>query len=192
MQLSKTLGEVGVPVGNCRGFVGNRMFAPYRREAQFLVEGGAGIFAVEQALTDFGMAMRPLATDDLAGLDVGWPIRKEHGQLEKTGVPILEDRLYELGRYGQKTGAGWYKYDEQRRAIPDPQVDELVRKWVQEAGITQRKIAAPEIIDRCICALRASDIDIIHLHGYGFPAHRGGPMWYADTGGLKQVLRVSL
>ena len=185
---------MGVPVGNFRGFVGNRMFAPYRREAQFLVEGGAGIFAVEQALTDFGMAMRPLAIGDLAGLDVGWRIRKEHNHLEKTGVrlPILEDRLYELGRYGQKTGAGWYKYDEQRRAIPDPQVNELVRKWVQEAGITQRQIAAPEIIDRCICALRASDFDIIHLNGYGFPAHCGGPMWYADAGGLKQVLRVSL
>jgi 3-hydroxyacyl-CoA dehydrogenase len=108
MQLSKTLGKVGVPVGNSRSFVGNRMFGPYRREAQFLVEGGAGIFAVDQALTDFGMAMGPLATGDLAGLDVGWRIRKEHGHLEKTGVrlPILEDRLCELGRYGQKSRGG--------------------------------------------------------------------------------------
>jgi 3-hydroxyacyl-CoA dehydrogenase len=117
MQLSKTLGKVGVLVGNSRGFVGNRMFGPYRREAQFLVEGGVGIFAVDQALIDFGMAMGPLATGDLAELDVGWRIRKEHGHLEKTGVglPILEDRLCELRRYGQKTGAGWYKYDEQPR-----------------------------------------------------------------------------
>jgi 3-hydroxyacyl-CoA dehydrogenase len=203
MQLSKALGKVGVLVGNCRGFVGNRMFHPYRREAQFLVEEGAGIAAVDQALRDFGMAMGPLATGDLAGLDVGWRIRKEYRHLEQPGVrqPILEDRLCELGRYGQKTGAGWYKYDEQRRAMSDRQVDELVRKWVQEAGIAQRQISASEITARCIYALvnegarilqegyalRASDIDIIYLNGYGFPAYRGGPMWYADTVGLKQV-----
>jgi 3-hydroxyacyl-CoA dehydrogenase len=203
MQLSKALGKVGVLVGNCRGFVGNRMFHPYRREAQFLVEEGAGIAAVDQALRDFGMAMGPLATGDLAGLDVGWRIRKEYRHLEQPGVrqPILEDRLCELGRYGQKTGVGWYKYDEQRRAMSDPQVDELVRKWVQEAGIAQRQISPSEITDRCIYALvnegarilqegyalRASDIDIIYLNGYGFPAYRGGPMWYADTVGLKQV-----
>jgi 3-hydroxyacyl-CoA dehydrogenase len=208
MQLSKTLGKVGVVVGNCRGFVGNRMFHPYRREAQFLVEDGAGIAAVDQALTDFGMAMGPLATGDLAGLDVGWRIRKEHRHVEQPGIrqPILEDRLCELGRYGQKTGAGWYKYNEQRRAMPDPQVDELVRKWVQEAGIPQRQISASEIVDRCIYALvnegarvlqegyalRASDIDIIYLNGYGFPPYRGGPMWYADAVGLKKVYeRVS-
>jgi 3-hydroxyacyl-CoA dehydrogenase len=203
MQLSKALGKVGVLVGNCRGFVGNRMFHPYRREAQFLAEEGAGIAAVDQALTDFGMAMGPLATGDLAGLDVGWRIRKEYRHLEQPGVrqPILEDRLCELGRYGQKTGVGWYKYDEQHRAMSDRQVDELVRKWVQEAGIAQRQISASEITDRCIYALvnegarilqegyalRASDIDIIYLNGYGFPAYRGGPMWYADTVGLKQV-----
>jgi 3-hydroxyacyl-CoA dehydrogenase len=203
MQLSKALGKVAVLVGNCRGFVGNRMFHPYRREAQFLVEEGAGIAAVDQALTDFGMAMGPLATGDLAGLDVGWRIRKEYRHLEHPDVrqPILEDRLCELGRYGQKTGAGWYQYDEQRRAMSDPQVDELIRKWVQEAGIAQRQISASEITDRCIYALvnegarilqegyalRASDIDIIYLHGYGFPSYRGGPMWYADTVGLKQV-----
>ena len=151
MQLSKALGKVGVLVGNCRGFVGNRMFHPYRREAQFLVEEGAGIAAVDQALTDFGMAMGPLATGDLAGLDVGWRIRKEYRHLETPGVrqPFLEDRLCELGRFGQKTGAGWYKYDEQRRAMPDPQTDELVRKWVQEAGLAQHQITAAEITDRC-------------------------------------------
>ena len=203
MQLSKTLGKVGVLVGNCRGFVGNRMFGPYRREAQFLVEEGAAIEAVDRALSDFGMAMGPLATGDLAGLDVGWRIRKEYRHLEKPGIrqPFAEDRLCELGRYGQKTGAGWYKYDDQRRATPDPVVADLVRKWVEEAGVVQRQISAREITDRCLYALanegarileegyalRASDIDIIYLNGYGFPAYRGGPMWYADTVGLMQV-----
>jgi len=208
MQLSKALGKVGVLVGNCRGFVGNRMFGPYRREAQFLVEEGAGIEAVDKALVDFGNAMGPLAVGDLAGLDVGWRIRKEYRHLEVPGIrqPFAEDRLCELGRFGQKTGAGWYKYDDQRRAIPDPAVNELVRKWVTEAGIVQRKISAEEITDRSIYALvnegarileegyalRASDIDIIYVNGYGFPAHRGGPMWYADTVGLKKVFdRVS-
>jgi len=203
MQLSKTLGKVGVLVGNCRGFVGNRMFGPYRREAQFLVEEGAGIEAVDRALSDFGMALGPLATGDLAGLDVGWRIRKEYRHLETLGIrqPFAEDRLCELGRYGQKTRAGWYKYDDQRRAAPDPVVADLVRKWVAEAGVVQRQISAREITDRCLYALanegarileegyalRASDIDIIYLNGYGFPAYRGGPMWYADTVGLKQV-----
>jgi 3-hydroxyacyl-CoA dehydrogenase len=208
MQLSKTLGKVGVLVGNCRGFVGNRMFGPYRREAQFLVEEGAGIEAVDKALVDFGNAMGPLAVGDLAGLDVGWRIRKEYRHLEVPGIrqPFAEDRLCELGRFGQKTGAGWYKYDDQRRATPDPAVDELIRKWVLEAGIVQRQISAEEITDRCIYALvnegarileegyalRASDIDIIYLNGYGFPAHRGGPMWHADTVGLKKVFeRIS-
>ena len=203
MQLSKKLGKVGVLVGNCRGFVGNRMFAPYRREAQFLVEEGASVEAVDKALYDFGMAMGPLATGDLAGLDVGWRIRKEYRHLEKPGVrqPLAEDSLCEQGRYGQKTGAGWYKYDAERRPIPDPAVAELVRKRAAEAGIKQRQISAEEIVDRCIYALvnegarileegyalRAVDIDIIYLNGYGFPAYRGGPMWYADTVGLKKV-----
>ena len=204
MNLSRTLGKVGVLVGNCRGFVGNRMFGPYRREAQFLVEEGASVAAVGKALSDFGMAMGPLATGDLAGLDVGWRIRKEYRHLEKPGIrqPLVEDNLCELGRFGQKTGAGWYKYDDQRRAIPDPAVDELIRKWVTEAKIPQREISSVEIMDRCIYALvnegarileegyalRASDIDIIYLNGYGFPAYRGGPMWYADAVGLKNVL----
>jgi 3-hydroxyacyl-CoA dehydrogenase len=203
MQLAKKLGKVGVLVGNCRGFAGNRMFGPYRREAQFLVEEGASVQAVDNALYDYGMAMGPLAVGDLAGLDVGWRIRKEYRHLEKPGVrqPIAEDRLCEMGRYGQKTGAGWYKYDENRRAVPDPEVAGLVRQWAGEAGIPQRQISAEEIVDRCLYALvnegahileegyalRAVDIDIIYLNGYGFPAHRGGPMWYADTVGLKKV-----
>jgi 3-hydroxyacyl-CoA dehydrogenase len=203
MQLSKKLGKVGVLVGNCFGFVGNRMFHPYRREAQFLVEEGASVEAVDSALYEYGMAMGPLATGDLAGLDIGWRIRKEHRHLQKPGLrqTIAEDRLCELGRFGQKTGAGWYKYDENRHAIPDPEVAELIRKWTSEAGIPQRQISAEEIADRCIYALvnegarileegyalRAVDIDIIYLNGYGFPAYRGGPMWYADTVGLKKV-----
>src|SRR5207245_10622016 len=137
MQLSKTLGKVGVLVGNCRGFVGNRMFGPYRREAQFLIEEGAGIEAVDKALYDFGMAMGPLATGDLAGLDVGWRIRKEYRHLQKPGIrqPFAEDKLCELGRYGQETAAGWDKYDEKRRPILDPEVNEMVRGWGREAGI---------------------------------------------------------
>jgi 3-hydroxyacyl-CoA dehydrogenase len=203
MQLSKKLGKVGVLVGNCMGFVGNRMFGPYRREAQFLVEEGASMEAVDTALYEYGMAMGPLATGDLAGLDVGWRIRKEYRQLQKPGVrqPIAEDRLCELGRYGQKTGAGWYKYDENRQATPDPEVAELVRKWAAEARITQCQISAEEIVDRCLYALvnegarileegyalRPVDIDIIYLNGYGFPAYRGGPMWYSDTVSLRKV-----
>jgi 3-hydroxyacyl-CoA dehydrogenase len=203
MQLSKKLAKVGVLVGNCRGFVGNRMFGPYRREAQFLIEEGGDIATVDKVMYDYGMAMGPLAVGDLAGLDVGWRIRKEFKHLEKPGVrqPLAEDRLCEMGRYGQKTGAGWYKYDENRRAIPDPVVEQNVRKWAAEAGIQQRAISKEEIVDRLIYALvnegarileegyalRAVDIDIIYLTGYGFPAHRGGPMWYADTVGLKKV-----
>jgi 3-hydroxyacyl-CoA dehydrogenase len=203
MQLSKKLGKIGVLVGNCRGFVGNRMFGPYRREAQFLVEEGAEVEAVDKALVDFGNAMGPLATGDLAGLDVGWRIRKEYRHLEKPGIrqPFAEDRLCEMGRYGQKTTKGWYRYDENRRATSDPEVTALVRKWSAEAGIPQRQISAEEIVDRCIYALvnegarileegyalRAVDIDIIYLNGYGFPAYRGGPMWHADTVGLQKV-----
>ncbi|MGA8555784.1 MAG: 3-hydroxyacyl-CoA dehydrogenase NAD-binding domain-containing protein [Candidatus Acidiferrales bacterium] len=203
MQLSKKLGKIGVLVGNCRGFVGNRMFHPYVRESVFLVEEGATVETVDSALYEFGMAMGPLAVGDLAGLDVGWRIRKEYRHLEKPGVrqAFAGDRLCEMGRYGQKTNAGWYKYDENRRAIPDSEVGAMVRQWATEAGVKQRAISADEIVDRCVYslvnegarileegyALRAVDIDIIHINGYGFPAYRGGPMWYADTIGLKKV-----
>jgi 3-hydroxyacyl-CoA dehydrogenase len=203
MQFSKKLGKVGVLVGNCRGFVGNRMFHPYVRESVFLLEEGATVQDVDSALYDFGMAMGPLAVGDLAGLDVGWRIRKEYRHLEKPGIrqAFAGDNLCEMGRYGQKTGAGWYKYDENRRAIPDPEVTALVRKWAAEAKIPQRQISREEIVDRCLYALvnegarileegyalRAGDIDIIYINGYGFPAHRGGPMWYADALGLKKV-----
>ena len=203
MQLPKKLGKVGVLVGNCMGFVGNRMFRPYRREAQFLVEEGANVEAVDKALFDFGMAMGPLATGDLAGLDVGWRIRREYRQLQDPNVrqPFAEDKLCELGRFGQKTGAGWYKYDQQRRAESDPTVPALLKEWTEKAGIPQRVISSDEIVDRCLYAmvnegarildegyaLRATDIDIIYLYGYGFPSYRGGPMWYADRVGLDKV-----
>jgi 3-hydroxyacyl-CoA dehydrogenase len=204
MHLSKKIGKIGVLVGNCRGFVGNRMFHPYVRESVFLLEEGASVEAVDSAMYDFGMAMGPLAVGDLAGLDVGWRIRKEYRHLEKPGIrqAFAGDNLCEMGRYGQKTGAGWYKYDENRRAIPDPEVSQLVRKWAAAAGVAQREISKEEIVDRCVFALvnegarildegfalRAVDIDIIYLNGYGFPSHRGGPMWHADTVGLKNVL----
>ena len=203
MQLSKPLGKVGVLVGNCRGFVGNRMFHPYVRESVFLVEEGAAVAEVDRALTDFGMALGPLAVGDLAGLDVGWRIRKEYRHLEKPGVrqPFAGDQLCEMGRFGQKTGGGWYKYDENRQPAFDPEVAALVKKWAAENSVRQRTISPEEIVDRCIYALvnegariledgfalRAVDIDIIYINGYGFPAYRGGPMWYADTVGLKKV-----
>jgi 3-hydroxyacyl-CoA dehydrogenase len=203
MQLAKKIGKVAVLVGNCRGFVGNRMFLPYIREAQFLVEEGAAPEAVDAALVAWGMAMGPLAVGDLGGLDVAWRIRKEFRHLEKPGArqPYVEDKLCEMGRFGQKTGSGWYKYDAERRATVDPEVVALVKKWNAESGIPQRHISAEEIVERevyCLVnegarildegyALRAGDIDTIYLNGYGFPGFRGGPMWYADTVGVKNV-----
>jgi 3-hydroxyacyl-CoA dehydrogenase len=203
MQLAKRIGKVAVLVGNCRGFVGNRMFLPYIREAQFLVEEGAAPEAVDAAMTAWGMAMGPLAVGDLGGLDVAWRIRKEFRHLEKPGArqPYVEDKLCEMGRFGQKTGSGWYQYDAERKASVDPEVVALVKKWNAESGIPQRQISAEEIVDREIYglvnegarileegyALRAGDIDTIYLNGYGFPGFRGGPMWYADTVGLKKV-----
>jgi len=203
MALSKRLKKVGALVGNCYGFVGNRMLHQYGREAQFLVEEGAAPQDVDGALYKFGMAMGPLAVGDLAGLDVGWRIRKEHAHLQKPGVryPKVADRLCEMGRYGQKTGAGWYKYDENRNRIPDPEVATLIEQVAAEQGLKRRAITEEEIIERTQyalinegakileegIALRAVDIDIIYINGYGYPAWRGGPMWYGDTVGLKKV-----
>jgi len=204
MALAKKLNKVGVLAGNCRGFIGNRMIHCYGREAQFLVEEGASVEAVDHALYEFGMAMGPLAMGDLAGLDVGWRIRKEFKHLEKPGVrvPLVADRLCEIGRYGQKTGMGWYLYDANRTPSWDPDVAVLIEKVAKEAGIQRRTIPAEEIVERTIyalvnegakileegIALRAVDIDVVYLNGYGFPAWRGGPMFYADTIGLKNVL----
>jgi len=204
MALAKKLNKVGVLAGNCRGFIGNRMIHCYGREAQFLVEEGAAVEQVDTALYDFGMAMGPLAMGDLAGLDVGWRIRKEFKHLEKPGirVPLVADELCEMGRYGQKTGAGWYKYDENRRPSGDAVVTATIERLAAQAGIARRAITNEEIIERTIyalvnegarileegIALRSVDIDIVYLTGYGFPAWRGGPMFYADTVGLKNVL----
>ncbi len=204
MALAKRLNKIGVVAGNARGFIGNRMLTPYLREAQFLVEEGASVEDVNQALYDFGMAMGPLAMSDLAGLDVGWRVRKEFKHLDKPGVrvPLVADRLCEMGRFGQKTGRGWSLYDENRQAVPDPDTTALIRHLAAEAGIEQRSISREEIVDRCVfalvnegahllgegVALRAADIDVVYLNGYAFPAWRGGPMCYADTVGLKTVL----
>jgi 3-hydroxyacyl-CoA dehydrogenase len=203
LALAKTLGKVGVLVGNAWGFVGNRLFFPYLREAQLLVEEGATVEGVDAALTEFGMAMGPFAVDDLAGIDVGWRVKQEYPQLNPKGQrsPLVADKLYELGRYGQKTSAGWYRY-EGRKPVVDPVVTNLIEETAQSAGITRRSIPAAELIERPIYALinegakvleegvamRSADIDVMYVYGYGFPPHRGGPMWYADAVGLPKVL----
>jgi len=151
------------------------------------------------------MAMGIFAVDDMAGVDVAWRVRQELGHFQEPGVrkPLVADKLYELGRFGQKRGSGWYRYDEQRKPIVDPFVVELIRTTAAEAGIPQRTFTNAEIVERCLYALvnegariiedgsaeRASDIDVIYVNGYGFPAWRGGPMFYADTVGLPAVYR---
>ncbi|MBV8847653.1 MAG: enoyl-CoA hydratase/isomerase family protein [Bryobacterales bacterium] len=203
LAIAKKLGKVGVVVGNCRGFVGNRMMIPYMREAQLLAEDGATPWQIDKALYDFGMAMGIFAVDDMGGIDVLYRVRQEAKHLEKPGrrQPLVHDKLYHMGRLGQKTGAGWYKYDENRQATPDPEVEALIENTAREAGIKRRAISDDEIVERCIYTLinegarilqegyaqRAADIDVIYLTGYGFPAYRGGPMWYADTIGLKKI-----
>jgi 3-hydroxyacyl-CoA dehydrogenase len=201
MALAKTLRKVGVLVGNSWGFVGNRMMLPYMREAQFLVEEGATPQQVDKALYDWGMAMGIFAVDDMGGIDVQWRVRQEHPEDPGIRRPLMLDELYRMGRLGQKTGSGWYRYDENRKALPDPEIDALIEQTARAAGIRRRTIGADEIVERCIYiminegarileegyALRASDIDTVYLAGYGFPAYRGGPMWFADTVGLATV-----
>jgi 3-hydroxyacyl-CoA dehydrogenase len=204
LDLARRLGKVGILVGNGRGFVGNRMFEPYMREAQFLVEEGARIEEVDGALTAFGMAMGPLAVADLAGIDVGWRIRQEYKHLTPEGqrVPVVADRLYERGYYGQKTGAGWYRYEAGSRAPkPNPVAAQLAEECARSLGTRRRVIGREEVLERTLytlinegahvleegLALRASDIDIMYINGYGFPAFRGGPMWYGDSVGLPKV-----
>ena len=205
MRLAQRLRKVGVLVGNCRGFVGNRMYGPYQREAQFLVEEGVAVADVDAALVAFGMAMGPLAVADLAGIDVGWRIRQEYQHLDSPNMrtQTVADRLYQLGRFGQKTGRGWYQYPEGDRVpFPDPSVEDLARQCALESGIERRPIEPPEVVERTLYALvnegarileegyarSATDIDIVYVNGYGFPAHRGGPMWYADQIGLERIL----
>src|ERR1700733_7239780 len=203
LALAKKLSKVGVVVGNCWGFVGNRMMLPYMREAQFLVEEGATPEQVDRALTNFGMAMGIFAVDDMGGIDLNWRVQQEYAHLVKPGTrqPLMLRKLFDLGRYGQKTGRGWYVYDENRKATPDPEVEALIEQTAKDAGIERRAITDDEIIERCIYVMinegarileeghasRASDIDAIYFSGYGFPAWRGGPMWYADTVGVKKV-----
>jgi 3-hydroxyacyl-CoA dehydrogenase len=207
MALTKTLDKVGALVGVCDGFVGNRMLHKYAREAAYLLEEGALPQQVDKVLTDFGLPMGPFAMGDLAGLDVGWRIRKARRAAGTLGLErysgTIADRLCEMGRFGQKTSAGYYRYETGSRApLPDPAVEEVIAKVAQEQGVTRRKISDEEILSRCLypminegakileegIALRASDIDVIWIYGYGFPAHRGGPMFHADSVGLKNVL----
>jgi 3-hydroxyacyl-CoA dehydrogenase len=204
MALAKTLRKVGVLVGNSMGFVGNRMMFPYMREAQFLIEEGATPAQVDRALTNFGMAMGIFAVDDMGGIDLNWRVQQEYAHLVKPGTrqPLMLRKLFEMGRYGQKTGRGWYLYDENRKATPDPEVEALIEQTAKEAGIERRQITDEEIIQRCIYVMinegarileeghasRASDIDAIYFSGYGFPAYRGGPMCYADSVGLPKIL----
>jgi 3-hydroxyacyl-CoA dehydrogenase len=205
MKLSKAIKKVGVVAGVCDGFIGNRMLHGYFREAGFLLEEGALPQQVDNAIEDFGFAMGPFRVGDLAGLDVGWYIRKRQAATRPAHLRYskLADQVCELGRFGQKTGAGWYRYEAgNRNPIPDPLVEELIVKASSEAGIQRRQITEKEILERCIyalvnegakileegIALRASDIDIVYIYGYGFPRYRGGPMFYADTVGLDNVL----
>lgn len=202
--LARKLGKVSVVVGNCYGFVGNRMLYNYGRENQFMLLEGAAPEFIDQVLYEWGMAMGPNAVGDLAGLDVGYKARK--GRSDLPADPRfyrVADLLVEAGRFGQKTGRGIFSYaDNARKPSPDPDVQLLIRNEARRLGVPQRDITPQEIIERCIyglvvagariledgIALRASDIDVIWINGYGFPAYRGGPMHYADTTGLDKVL----
>src|SRR5690606_10469689 len=204
MDVARRIGKVGVLVGVCYGFVGNRMLHQRGREAMALVEEGAAPEQVDAVLKGFGFPMGHFAMSDLAGVDVGWRIRQER---RKAGAPDAIapnwlDRIAELGRYGQKTGAGVYRYKEgDRKPLPDPAVAKLLENYRAEAGITPRTIDDEEILERCLYAMinegarileegiaqRPVDIDVIWLKGYGFPAWRGGPMFWADQVGLGKI-----
>jgi 3-hydroxyacyl-CoA dehydrogenase len=204
MAFGRTAGKLPILVGNCDGFVGNRMLSAYGREAGFLLEEGASPMHVDTALEKFGMAMGPLRVGDLAGLDIGWAGRKRAAATRPAHLRYsrVADRICELGRFGQKTGAGWYRYEAgSRTPIPDPLVDAIIEQCAAEAGIARRTVTDTEIVERTMyalanegakilaegIALRASDIDLVYVNGYGFPAWRGGPMFYADTVGLDKV-----
>jgi len=206
MALARALRKVGVLVGVCDGFVGNRMLARYMRQALVLLEEGALPRQVDRALYEFGLAMGPFAMMDLAGNDVEWRIRKhrEKTQPRRTDqrVSPLPDLICERGRFGQKTGAGWYRYEKgDRTPIPDPEVERLIVETSAKSGIARREIGDDEILARCLyplinegakileegLALRPGDIDVIWVTGYGFPSYRGGPMFHADTIGLARL-----
>ena len=206
MALAKKIKKIAVVSGVCDGFIGNRMLARYGAAAAGLLNAGASPQQVDGALQAFGMAMGPYRMGDLAGLDIGWATRKR--KAAEAGVemkPVIADKLCEAGRFGQKTGAGWYRYEPGARdPIPDPVTQQIIEAYRAEHGITPRKVDDSEVVERCMYALvnegarilaegiaaRASDIDIVYLNGYGFPQHRGGPMLYADTVGLPNVVRA--
>ena len=204
MKLGKTIKKVPVVSGVCDGFIGNRMVEKYGQQSLFLIDEGCTPQQVDAAAQSWGMAMGPLAMGDMAGLDIGWEIRKRR-YVERPNFVYSKvgDRVCELGRYGQKTGKGWYLYEAgSRKPVPDPVVDKVIEGYRKEIGIKPRQISEEEIVERLIyalvneaayileegIALRASDIDMVYLTGYGFPAYRGGPMFYADTVGLDKVL----
>jgi 3-hydroxyacyl-CoA dehydrogenase len=207
MQVAKKIKKTAVVSGVCDGFIGNRMIEHYGRVAGFLLEEGATPAQVDKALEKWGMAMGPFRMGDLAGNDIGWAIRKRR-YVEKPSIRYARfaDKLCELGRYGQKTGKGWYLYQPgNRKAIPDPEVDKMLEDYRKELGITAApdQTTARSSSAACIAlvnegarilaegiAARASDIDIVYLNGYGFPQHRGGPMLYADIVGLPNVVRA--
>lgn len=204
MAFGRATAKLPVLVGNCDGFVGNRMVSAYSREAGFLLEEGASPAQVDGALQAFGMAMGPFRMGDMAGLDIGWAGRKRQAATRPKHLRYshVADRICERGRFGQKTGAGWYRYEAgSRTPIPDPEVDAIIAQCAAEAGIVRRTLDDAEIIERTMyalanegakilaegIALRASDIDLVYANGYGFPAWRGGPMFHADTVGLPAV-----
>ncbi len=204
MQLARRLGKVPVLAGVCDGFIGNRMLHAYTRQANFLLEEGTLPQQIDRVIYDFGFPMGPFAMGDLAGLDIGWAIRKHRAKTrdpEERYSPIA-DRICELGRFGQKTGAGWHRYEAgSRTAIPDSEIEALIVGVSAELGIERRTFSDEEILDRCMLtlinegariledgiAIRASDIDVTWIYGYGFPIYRGGPMYYADQIGLEAV-----
>jgi 3-hydroxyacyl-CoA dehydrogenase len=202
--VARRLGKISVPVGNSFGFVGNRMLYAYGREKELMMLEGARPEAVDRAMQEFGMAMGPNAVGDLAGLDIGYHVRKEwRGKPDDPRFYRVSDRLAELGRFGQKTGRGFYRYDAPGgERTPDPEVVELIRAEADRLGVAQRAVEPGEIVTRCVLALvnegarileegvadSPGDIDVIWCNGYGFPRHRGGPMFYADTLGLAGVL----
>ncbi len=206
MALARKIKKIAVVSGVCDGFIGNRMLARYGAAAGGLVNAGALPQQVDAALQAFGMAMGPYRMGDLAGLDIGWATRKR--KAAEAGVamkPVIADKLCEAGRFGQKTGAGWYRYEAGKRdPIPDPTTEALITQYRADNGITPRRIEDAEVIERCMYALvnegarilaegiaaRASDIDVVYLNGYGFPQQRGGPMLFADTVGLPTVVRA--
>ena len=204
MKLGKTIKKVPVVSGVCDGFIGNRMVEKYGQQSLFLLDEGCSPQQVDAAAYRWGMAMGPLAMGDMAGLDIGWEIRKRR-YLERPNFVYsrVGDRVAELGRFGQKTGKGWYLYEPgSRKPIPDPEVEKIISQYRKENNLKPRPISDEEIVERLIyalvneaayileegIALRASDIDMVYLTGYGFPPYRGGPMFYADTVGLENVL----